>query len=78
MIVSSTKDCQFLVRIIRHHAFNPLFPTVFMTDLQPINCFVPASQENSKCVSRNAAILLSNFIKNLASCKIIKIIRLFA
>ena len=51
---------------------NPLFPTVFMTHLQPINCFVPASQANSKCVSRSAAILLSNFIKNLASRKIIK------
>ena len=49
-----------------------------MTHLQPINCFVPASQANSKCVSRNAAILLSNFIKNLASRKIIKIILLFA
>ena len=42
---------------------NPLFPTVSMTHLQPINCFVPAAQANSKCVSRNAAILLSNFIK---------------
>ena len=25
---------------------NPLFPTVFMTHLQPINCFVPASHAN--------------------------------
>ena len=51
---------------------NPLFPTVFMTYLQPINSFGPASQANSKCVSRNAAILLSNLIKNLAGRKIIK------
>ena len=25
---------------------NPLFPTVFMTHLQPINCFVPTAQAN--------------------------------
>ena len=42
---------------------NPLFLTVPMSHLQPINCFVPASLANSKCVSRSAAILLSNFIK---------------
>ena len=51
--------------------------TVIMTHLQPINCFVPASQANIKCVSRNAAILLSNFTKSLASRKIIKILLLF-
>ena len=33
--------------------------TVPVTHLQPINCFVPASEANSKCVSRSAAILLS-------------------
>ena len=43
--------------------------TVPMTHLQPINCFVPASQAYSKCVSRSAAILLSNFIKNMAVVK---------
>jgi len=52
--------------------------TVPLTHLQPINGFVPASQAYSKCVSRSAAILLTNFIKNLASRKIIKIILPFA
>ena len=44
--------------------------TVPMTHLQPINCFVPASQANSKCVSIEEQQFYSQI--NPASRKIIK------
>ena len=62
--------------IHRLPSLNPLFPTVSMIHLQPINCFVPASQANSKCVSRNAKMFSLKFHKNLASRKIIQILLL--
>ena len=46
-----------------------------MTHLQPIKYFVPASQTNSKCVSRNAAILLLNLNKSLTGRKLKIIMR---
>ena len=85
-VSSKCADCTFCTSYSEAYDPCPMFiylrlsrnfrnkSTVPMTNLQPIICFVPASQANSKFVSRNAAILFSNFFKNLTSRKIIKII----